>query len=200
MLNNHSVTALLHTGSCVSIISQTFYENYLQDRTELQPTKDIFNTECADGQTLPYLGFIEIDLTITKGLPSRKPQPCLLPVVLDTNYSPRTPVVLGTNILKELLEECKSNFGDQFLQKTDLHVPWYLCFRTMVVRDSTLHQNKNRKAVDIQAYLDEKLDHTVTAPLIQPSEDASIPSSIDITPGVIKYDYGKKLQYYSYIV
>ena len=208
LINKQPSTALLDTGSCVSVVSQKFYEEKLKDTTKLQPMTEILNIECADGQKLPYLGYIETDLVIMKGLPDCKSQPCLLLVVPDTNHSSKTPIILGTYILKELLQDCKDTFGDQFLQKADLHVPWYICFRTMVVRDRTLKKNNNRIAivrsamphkvilkpnetVNVRAYLDNEIDHCVTPALIKQTEDSSIPDYLDITPGVITYEYGK---------
>ena len=51
-------TALLATGSCVSVVSETFYKEHLLN-CKLNPIASIFKVECADGQALPYLGYIE---------------------------------------------------------------------------------------------------------------------------------------------
>ena len=56
-INHIRTTALLDTGSCVSIISKAFYdENFSQ--INIQPLNEIIHIECADGNTLPYVGYI----------------------------------------------------------------------------------------------------------------------------------------------
>jgi hypothetical protein len=72
---DHETTALLDTESCVSVVSEIFYTYFLQESTKFQPIRDILNIECADVQKLPYLRFIEIDITILKGLSGTKTQP-----------------------------------------------------------------------------------------------------------------------------
>ena len=57
-------TTLLDTGSTVSTISQQFFEDHL-NHLQLQPLDSILNIECADGQSLPYLGYIEVDIQMT---------------------------------------------------------------------------------------------------------------------------------------
>ena len=84
-------------------------------------------------KNLPYIYCAEIN--IEKGLPGAKPLPCLLLVTPDTQYSAKTPVILGTNILNELMKDCKNNFGEQFLQQAKLYTSWYLNFRTITIRE-----------------------------------------------------------------
>ena len=53
LINNIDVNALLDTGSCVSAMSKTFYEENLA-HIEIKPLNRILKIECADGNTLPY--------------------------------------------------------------------------------------------------------------------------------------------------
>ncbi|XP_053372981.1 uncharacterized protein LOC123532109 [Mercenaria mercenaria] len=208
-INGHLTSSLLDTGSSCSLIAESFYKNHLTD-IELQPLKEILHIECADGSKLPYLGYIQADINIPNGLPKSQDHTCLFLVVPDTNYSSRTPVILGTNILEILVEECKNNFGEQFLQKSNLHVPWYLCFRTIVLRKKKLQQNKNRiaivrsavphkvlvkpnESITIDVYTDKEIDHPVTNAILQETEDATLPGYIDVTPGLVRYEYGNNM-------
>ena len=59
----------------------------------------VFNIECAVGNSLPYLGYIEIEITWIEGIPSSKPTSCIFLVTPNTTYNARTPIILGTNIL-----------------------------------------------------------------------------------------------------
>lgn len=178
----------------------------INESTSIQPLKEFIYIECADGKTLPHLGYIEAELMIENGLQTSQTQTCLFLVAPDSRYSATTPVVLGTNILSELLQECKNNAGERFLQNAKLHVPWYFCFRTMVLREKNLSKCKNRlavvrcamthkvtlapnRSVSIMAYTDKGIDHPETTAMFQETEDAAIPAYIDVTPGIISYKY-----------
>ena len=138
-------TALLDTGSCISSIGQSFYENNL-GHLPLLPVKDILNVECADGQKLPYSGYINASMT-SSGISQCSEQFCIFLVVPDTNYNLRVPVLIGTNILHEIEKDCKLQHGDQYLQRANLTTPWYLSLRCLSIRQRELKKNKNRIAI-----------------------------------------------------
>lgn len=201
------VTALLDTGSCVSVISESFLREFLSN-TSIKPINDILNIECADGNRLPYLGYVEVKLHVVEGLPKSNSHQCLLLVTPDTKYSSKTPVILGTNILQELLKECKENFGNQFLQKADLFTPWYLSFRAILIREKGLQRNKNRLAIvrsaalqkiilkpnetlEVKGYTDKEIDYPSTSAILQETPLSTISSNIDINPAVVQYCYRK---------
>ena len=145
-INGIQAKALLDTGSCVCVVSRSFVDQHLQN-LEIHKIYQLLNIECADGSQLPYIGYIEADISVRSELPGLNSKSCLLLVIPDTQYSRSTPIILGTNILNEFIKDCKVNFGDQFLQRAQLHTPWYLCFRTLVIRDKELKKNKNIIAV-----------------------------------------------------
>ena len=60
-LDNIDTKALLDTGSTVSTLSYSFYQKHLSHRP-IQDLKDIFQLRCADGNSLPYRGFIETEI------------------------------------------------------------------------------------------------------------------------------------------
>ena len=127
-INNICTRALLDTGSYVSILSKSSDDQHLS-HIEIKPLDEILHIECADGNTLPYLGFIEVSITAIEGIPELTSVPCIFLVTPETNYSSQTPVLLGTNILNELKETCKIIHGQKCLQKGNLQTPWYLAFR-----------------------------------------------------------------------
>lgn len=110
------------------------------------PLDNFLKLECADGQTMPYSGYIQVDLQ-SVGLPNEHVQSCILLVVKDTEYNSTVPILLGTNVLTEFLKYCKEEVGDNYLQKAALHTPWYLAFRCISVREKELKKNKNRLAL-----------------------------------------------------
>lgn len=104
-MNNIYNKALIDTGSCVSVISDTFYLNNLKE-TKFQPLNGILTIKCADGNHLPYLGFIEVSITDVEGSEGSKPTLCIFLLTPDTTCNANTPVILGTNNLYELMQDC----------------------------------------------------------------------------------------------
>ena len=171
------------------------------------PLDNFLKLECADGQTMPYSGYIQVDLQ-SVGLPNEHVQSCILLVVKDTEYNSTVPILLGTNVLTEFLKYCKEEVGDNYLQKAALHTPWYLAFRCISVREKELKKNKNRLAliksaesknitipanstVTIQGRASKELDFYPTCAMLIQTEESIIPSDFDITPAVIHYQYGQ---------
>ena len=134
------LTALLDTASCISCLGQSYYEKNLS-YLPLLPVTDILNIECADGQKLPYSGYIKVSMT-SPGIPKCIEQFCVLPVVPDTNYNQRVPVLIGTNILDEIEKDCKAQHGEQYLQRANQKMPWYLTLRCLAIRQRGLKKNK----------------------------------------------------------
>jgi len=206
-LNGQPARALLDTGSVVSIISETHYNQH-HTKTSLKPVGDILNIECADGKSLPYLGYIEIEMTVQQGLPNSTPLSYLLLVTPDTRYSAKTPVIIGTNILQDLMKECKEKHGDQFLQRANLHFPWYQSFRAITIRERELKRHKNRLAIlrcatadkivlkpnqskNSIGFTDQKLHHPSTLAIVHETTDSTIPATVDISPAIVRYDSSK---------
>jgi hypothetical protein len=102
-LEDVECTALLDTGSQVSSVAQSFYyKNF--SHISLQPIENL-KVEGVTGNTLPYVGFIEVKLTVPiKLVDCFMSLDILLLVVPDTPYNMRTPVLLGTNVLQFCLQ------------------------------------------------------------------------------------------------
>lgn len=193
-------TALLDTGSTVSSVSESFYDGYLT-HLDIQPLEQLLHVECADGQPLPYLGYVEVNIVFS-GLCGE--QCCLLLVVPRSNYNSQVPLLLGTNVLSVLMEDCRSNKGAKFLQTMELETPWYLSFRCMVFRERDLAKNKNviglvkraanmdcilkpNSTITVKGYIDQKVAHPTTCALIQPTIRTSLSTDIEVTPSVFSY-------------
>ena len=107
---------------------------------------DMLHIECADGQEMPYLGYISVTLT-PYGTQLDSLSDCLFLIVPTSTYSTRTPVLIGTNIITRLLDVTRDEFGSRFLQDADLHTSWYLAFRCMTLRERELMRNGNRLGI-----------------------------------------------------
>lgn len=124
-------SALLDTGSTVSTVSQEFYEQHLKANIPMHPVKEMLKIECAGGDFLPYLGYIEAEV----GGPDLPVQAAIFLITPCTDYSSQVPVLLGTNVLKAVLEQCEARHGKQFLQRMNLSTAWWLAFRCICIRE-----------------------------------------------------------------
>lgn len=204
-INDVQCTALLDTGATVSTLSEAFYNQYLSD-VELHSLDDVINIECADGQLMPYLGYVCVDLT-PFGIPSlNKLNDCLFLVVPKSNYNAHVPVLIGTNILQNLMDVTKQEFGSRFLQDAAIYTPWYLAFRCIALRERELHRHgyvlglvKSAETdrviippnshVTILGYLDKKIPYHQVTVMMQQSEKSCIPSDVDIEATLHQYVY-----------
>ena len=114
-VSGHKCKCLIDTGSQVSTISEFFFTRYLQHYVELQNLNGLISIEVAGGHRLPYIGYVNVPIRLPKGeLGSRKAIDVLLLVVKDTNFNNEVPALLGTNILKYVLDLCNKNLNSRF--------------------------------------------------------------------------------------
>ena len=196
----------MDTGSCVSTCSKSFYENNLS-HLEILPLDNFVRLECANGEHMPYFGYIQVDVKPV-GVPTEHIQSSILLVVPDTSTNTDLPILLGTNVLEEFLTNCRETVGDNFLQNAALFTPWYLAFRCITVRKRELKRHKNNIAlvrcaesacitipanstVTVKGMTCRELDHRPTAAMLIQTEDSVVPCDFDITPSVVHYEYSK---------
>lgn len=210
-IDSNVTKALLDTGSTVSTVGKSFYDSSLS-HLPIQPLSFILNVECADGELLPYHGFIETTVEVS-GMSGSHHQDCVLLVVPDSQYNSRVPVLLGTNILAALLDSCRQRHGVRFLQEADLFTPWYLAFRCLTLREKELAKRnfrlgvvkcaeekcitvKPNTQVTVSAYVGNELPYTPTCAILQQAADCITSNGLDVTPGLINYQYKRngKLQ------
>ena len=208
IVNGLPVLALLDTGSTVSTIGQTFYANNFA-HLSIRPLNDLLDIECADGQSLPYSGYIELEMS-PKCISKCQPQVCLFLVVPDSRYNSRVPLLLGTNVLIHFMDQCKQHYGTKFLQDAELHTSWYLAFRCLALRDKELSKQNFRLGlvrssesqnilvppngeVVVNGFLDRKLPYQHTCALMQATKVGRGPSNLDIAPTLIHYNYDKNM-------
>lgn len=200
--------ALLDTGSTVSTLSHSFYETNFKDQP-IQSLKDVLHVECADGEALPYYGYIEANITPSVTGCHNNDYRCLFLVVPDSRYNSSVPILLGTNVLNIIMEELLETKGQRFLQTASLRTPWYLAFRCMLLRDRQLERHSNRLAlvrsaeskritvmpnttITIQGFMDKKLPYLPVCAILQPTPEAVITEDLDITPALVPYNRDAK--------
>lgn len=94
------VSCLLDTGSQVTTVPWSFYEEHLSD-SPLKSLDNLLQVEGANGQTVPYLGYVELTLKFPREfLGTETEVPTLALVVPDLMNAPQ--VLIGTNSLDAL--------------------------------------------------------------------------------------------------
>ena len=115
----------MDTGSQVTCIAESFYRTHLRHHP-LQPISNLLVVG-ASGQSVPYLGYIEVKVRFTKETAGVDMETTTLALVTPSrDGSNRAPLLLGTNtsIVGRLLENCKQAAGPNFLQKLKVHSSW----------------------------------------------------------------------------
>ncbi|XP_067351030.1 uncharacterized protein [Channa argus] len=110
-VNGVDCNSLLDTGSQVTTVSQSFYDMYLSDHA-IQPVSDILEVEGANGQCVPYTGYVQITIKFPKEfIPSEPEIQTLALIVSDVRSNSSIPILIGTNTLDPLYEQVCDNIS-----------------------------------------------------------------------------------------
>ena len=96
-INGQRCTALIDTGSVVTTICEEFY-NSMNPRPELRNMSDFeLNITGASGSSIPYLGYIEAQVSMF----DIDNDPLTVPVLVvpTTRFSGQVPIIVSTNII-----------------------------------------------------------------------------------------------------
>ena len=127
VIEGHNCCSLLDTGSQISSVSKSFYEEYLQD-CPFESLDEFLQISVADGDALDYYGII----AVTLGFPELEGNPTFdvpILVVKDTHFNNDIPLLIGTNIIQPCFQYMKTTAGVNFLQKCQIPNPWRLAFQ-----------------------------------------------------------------------
>lgn len=82
----------------------TFYQDHLS-KHPIKPISDLLEIEGANGQTVPYLGYVEINIKFPKNFLETQPEILTLALVVpDLRSNSDVPVLIGTNTLDPLYD------------------------------------------------------------------------------------------------
>ncbi len=99
-VEGNPVNCLLDTGSQVTTIPLSFYQDYLSNHP-MKSLESLLEVEGANGQSVPYLGYVELTLTFPKEFLGVKAEVTTLALVVpDVMHVPQ--VLVGTNSLDAL--------------------------------------------------------------------------------------------------
>ena len=187
-LNGVSTLALLDTGSQVSCMSESFYNEKLS-HVELQPLNTLLQVEGVGGNLLPYSGFVEVEMSFPgRVLGETKTLHGLLLVTPDTKYNSQCPILIGTNIISNCLQ-----FHSNFVEEPKLPQAWKIAFQCMVKSNHALAKSvavKTESCVSVQpnsscmvncvhdgAWLDARC-----LVMVEAGDISSVPGGLLVTP------------------
>ena len=120
IVNGIETVGLIDTGSEISTIGEQFW-NSLHPKPEIHVVEEL-EIKCADGNTLPYRGVVEL----TIGVPALKGDAisALFLVVPMTDYNNTVPCIVGTNVIREF----------QRSNSDDTPEAWKVAFNALVAQ------------------------------------------------------------------
>ena len=98
IVNSKPCKCLIDTGSQVTTLSMSFYKSKLQN-VKLHDLDESLRIEAANGQPIPYAGYIEVDIELPGSLPGDAKMVAPILIVNDTPYNKRVPLIIGTNVI-----------------------------------------------------------------------------------------------------
>lgn len=103
-IGNKDCSCLLDSGSQVTTIPNSFYLENLA-HLPLNPLNDLLEVEGANGQSVPYLGYVEATISFPKSLIGADIEVPTLALVVPDVRSTLSSVLIGTNTLDILYEK-----------------------------------------------------------------------------------------------
>ena len=198
-IDDHFASALLDTGANVSTICQGFFTKLYPDAV-IKPLEDFkLDIKCAGDHKLPYIGYVEVDV----GVPGVvDPVSCLLLVTYDTQYGETVPVILGTNVLRPLMNTAEKIHGARYQQTVSMPDAVYFAFRCLKLQNDNLNRSSGQLGVIkcamaskviipknttmmIQGKLDKKVCSNIQLGIIQPCLQSALPTGVSVTPALI---------------
>ncbi|XP_076840784.1 uncharacterized protein LOC143485286 [Brachyhypopomus gauderio] len=117
-----SVKCLLDTGSMVSTITEGFFRKHFQSSTMVLQQCNWLQLKAANGLEIPYVGYIELDLTVLgktlcgMGILVVKESVCLEPGAVSVGL----PGLLGMNVISECYRELFQSQGVALFQSAHI--------------------------------------------------------------------------------
>lgn len=111
--------SILDTGSQVTTISETFHSSYLSS-LPIQPIQALLEIEGAAGQNVPYIGYVEANLTFSHAVTGAEEKLTALALIVpECHFNSKTPLLVGTNVLLRLYQRAVEQEGSKFMKRSD---------------------------------------------------------------------------------
>ena len=114
-------SCLIDSGSVVTTIQKQFYDENLRHDYPLEQVVDgALRIEGANGQPVLYEGYTSVPITLPKDVVGTDTPVTVLAIIVTCQNSCPSPLIIGTNVFKDLARNCRAHLGPNFL--TDLGV------------------------------------------------------------------------------
>ena len=97
---------LLDTGLQVTTVTKSFYDKYLPDQ-QIEPLYNLLEVEGANGQPVPYLGYVEVTITFPEQFLGAKYEVPTLALVVPDSGTSGYQILVGTNTLDVGYSMCR---------------------------------------------------------------------------------------------
>ncbi|XP_024658169.2 retrovirus-related Pol polyprotein from transposon opus [Maylandia zebra] len=125
---------LIDSGSQVTTISKSFQLTHLPSHP-LLPLNDLLEVEGAAGQIVPYLGYIEVDITFPQSFTGKDKVVTILALIVpDHRANSEIPVLIGTNALDVLYED----FNEQ------MTIPEHCAYAPLIRHLHAIYRSKTK--------------------------------------------------------
>ena len=131
--------ALIDTGSMITTVGEDFYQKELH-HIEVKDLATLLEIEGAGGQSVPYIGMVEVELEI----PGAEKLCAPVLVVPATKFNNSVPVIVGTNVLRALQNGNGATQSESQIAKsleamvTDEEIAVYTCNEVVVDPGSSI--------------------------------------------------------------
>ena len=132
IVNNCRCKCLLDTGSQITTLSKSFYESHFPN-VPLRSIDDFLRIEGANGQPVPYLGYVEVSIRLPGSLPQPFDVDAPVLIVYDTPYNKKVPLCVGTNVIQICVDRGVSLFGEDFVTNKQTDPTWQVVYKCMQV-------------------------------------------------------------------
>ena len=112
------LNCLVDTGSTVTTVTESFFNTHLKTCTKLH-TDITFSLKAANGISIPYVGYIEVDVDVM-GKTLSNIGVLIVKDLLDPYTRQRKenrPGILGMNVISRCRELLQRDFGNQYLEE-----------------------------------------------------------------------------------
>ncbi len=199
--DGHDCEGLLDIGSQVTVVEEAFHQKHLADRPIL-PLSDL-TVIGAGRHRVPYLGYIHVDLSVSKN--EAGVDFCESTLALVTpGGSEDSMIIIGTNtsLVYRLLEHCLKQSGPRYLQKLTINSAWTRAYKLRAkTMNDKLPSVRLRRPVILPAGQTVVVEGSVRNPLGQEADvlvdnpqSEDLPDGIIVCSGVMTLKAGSKVK------
>ena len=193
---------LVDTGSQVTTVSKSFHTKHLSSNP-IKPISNLLQVQGAGGATVPFLGYIEVQISFPFQLRNEPASYWALALVVpDTAYHANVPLLVGTNVIAQCKSHCFQSYGPRFSQKVALPNALQLALESLSAQDKCKKQklgnvraagnrvitiNPNETVV-VGGFVKAHLQALHLKVIVESAEGHALPGMLKVLPTVLTLD------------